>query len=47
MTSRAGFNERIRNAANPGIGIAFKRHRVETACDFLRIVRIAKRVWFD
>ena len=30
-----------------GIGIAFKRHRVETACDFLRIVRIAKRVWFD
>jgi hypothetical protein len=47
MASRAGFNERIRNAANPGIGIAFKRHRVETACDFVRIVRIAKPVWFD
>jgi hypothetical protein len=47
MASRAGFNERIRNAANPGISNARKRHRVETACDFLRIVRIAKRVWFD
>jgi hypothetical protein len=47
MASRAGFNERIRNAANPGTAIAFKRHDVETACEFLRIVRIAKRFWFD
>jgi hypothetical protein len=47
MATRAGFNERIRNAANPGIRNVRKCHHVETACDFLRIVRIAKRVWFD
>jgi hypothetical protein len=47
MASGIGFNETIPNATNPGIRTAQQRHRVETARDFLRIVRIAKRVWFD
>jgi hypothetical protein len=47
MMSGIGFNETIPKATNPGASTARQRHRVETACDFLRIVRIAKRVWFD
>jgi hypothetical protein len=47
MASGSGFNETITKATNPGARTARKRHRVETARDFLRIVRIAKRVWFD
>lgn len=46
MAPRTGFNERIANATNPGIRIALKRHRAETACDCLRIVRIANDIPF-
>jgi hypothetical protein len=44
MAYRTGFNERIPNATNPGIRVVRSRHRVETACDFLRIVRIANAI---
>jgi len=47
MALRTGFNETIANTTKPVAMAADRRHRVETARDFLRIVRIAKRVWFD
>jgi hypothetical protein len=46
MALQTGFNETIPNATKPVATAADRRHRVETVCDFLRIVRIANDIRF-